>query len=92
MKKLLAALLVSAALLQSADAGEEFFKKTGSATAFNITSATVVKTGDGVMVGFAVITAGSTVGTINDVATTGAAAVGNQIAPVPNTVGVYLSG
>lgn len=36
-----------------------------------------------------VIVAGSAVGSVNDVATTGAAAVTNQIFVIPNTVGVY---
>jgi hypothetical protein len=56
-------------------------------TRLNITSATVVKATAGAVVTATVVVAGSTPGTINDVATTGGAAAANQIASLPNTVG-----
>jgi hypothetical protein len=87
MKKLLAA-LVALFLFTPAFGGEEIFKKTGTSTAFNITTSTVVKTGDGMLVGFAVLVAGAA-GTINDAATTGAVAASNQLAVTPAAVGVY---
>ncbi len=61
----------------------------GSFTWLDISAATVVKATSGVIVTVNVITAGTTVGTVNDVATTGGAAITNQVAPIPNTVGTY---
>jgi len=58
-------------------------------SALDITTATVVKASNGFVVRVSVIVAGSTVGTVNDAATTGAAAVANEIAAIPNTVGTY---
>jgi len=55
----------------------------------NITAATVVKAAPGRLGLVSVIVAGSAVGTVNDVLTTGAAAVANQIGTIPNTVGTY---
>ena len=55
---------------------------------YNITSSTLVKLGPGRAYTISVIVAGTTVGTINDCATTGAAAVGNQIGVAPNAVGL----
>ena len=55
----------------------------------NITTSTVLKVGSGALICFNVVTAGGGVGTINDVATTGAAAAANQIATVPTAVGNY---
>lgn len=62
----------------------------GRTTKLNITVATVVKPGSGRIATVSVIVAGSTVGTVNDTTTTGAAAVGNQVMAIPITVtGVY---
>lgn len=61
----------------------------GRTTKLNITAATVVKVGTGRLATVTVTTAGSTVGTANDTTTTGAAAVANLVAAIPNTVGVY---
>ena len=55
----------------------------------NLTAATVVKTGAGYVGRISVIVAGSAAGTVNDVATTGGAAAANEIAVIPNTVGIY---
>lgn len=61
----------------------------GLKTAKNLTASTVVKATAGRIARVSVIVAGSTAGSINDVATTGGAAVANEIAVVANTVGVY---
>lgn len=61
----------------------------GLKVAFNKTAATIIQAGVGRVAKVSVIVAGSAVGSVNDVATTGAAAVGNQLAVIPNTVGVY---
>ena len=61
----------------------------GMKTAKNLTAATVVQGGIGRIAKVSVIVAGSAVGTVNDVLTTAAAAVGNQLAVIPNTIGVY---
>ncbi len=53
----------------------------------NITTATIVKATSGRLMKVSVIVAGSATGTVNDVATTGAAAAVNQIGTVPQSVG-----
>ncbi len=58
-------------------------------TTLNITAATAVKATSGRVTRACVTVAGSTAGTINDCATTGAAAAANAVAAIPNTVGVY---
>jgi len=63
----------------------------GSMSKLNITSATVVKTGFGVCCNISVIVAGSGNGTVNDCATTGAAAVANQMLTIPQTLGPLAS-
>lgn len=55
----------------------------------NLTAAAVVQGGVGRIAKVSVIVAGSAAGTVNDVLTTGAAGVANQVAVIPNTVGVY---
>lgn len=60
-------------------------------TAFNITTATVIKASPGMTYTVSVIVAGTTPGTLNDCTTTAAAAVGNQIAVIPNTAGAMTS-
>jgi len=62
----------------------------GISSSLNITAATVVKATPGRLVRISVIVAGSTVGTANDVITTGAVAVANQIATIPAAVGVIV--
>ena len=62
---------------------------TPSGSALNITAPAVVKATKGYVLKVAVIVAGSTVGTVNDITTTGAAAVANQVFAIPNTVGIY---
>ena len=50
---------------------------------FNITAATVVKATPGTIMTVSVIVPGSAVGSVNDCATTGAAAASNQLATIP---------
>jgi len=52
----------------------------------NITAATVLKVGAGRVVKLVVIVAGAA-GTVNDCATTGAAAAANELCPLPAVVG-----
>jgi hypothetical protein len=54
----------------------------------NITTGTVVKPAQGVLVTFNVTVAGAA-GAVYDTTTTGAAAAGNQIAVIPAVVGTY---
>jgi hypothetical protein len=61
----------------------------GLHTAKNLTAATVVKATAGRICRVSVIVAGSTNGTVNDVATTGGAATANEVAVIPDTIGVY---
>jgi len=61
----------------------------GNRAALNVTAATVIKATAGICVSVAVVVAGSTVGTVNDVATTGGAAATNQFGTVPNSVNTY---
>jgi hypothetical protein len=71
---------------------EKVIPVTGEVAAFNITSgAKLIKVGPGRVGTLTTIVAGTTVGTVNDAATTGAAAVANQIAAVPNTLGASVS-
>lgn len=56
-------------------------------TMLNITAATVVKAAPGLIGRVFVNTAGSTVGSLSDAATTGAIAAANLISALPNTVG-----
>jgi len=53
----------------------------------NITAATVLKVGAGRVLKIQVLVAGSAAGTVNDCATTGAAAAANELAAIPNEVG-----
>lgn len=61
----------------------------GGSSRLNLTSATAVKATPGYLATITVLVAGSASGTANDVATTGAAAVANQVFTIPNTLGVY---
>lgn len=80
----------NAVTLANTDAQGNQLVAAGSLTALNITAASVVKTGAGRVAKVSVLVAGSAAGSVNDAATTGAAAVANQLAVVPNTVGIYL--
>jgi hypothetical protein len=75
--------------LSLGSSGELISTTGGVSSLLNVSAATVVKTGQGRVVRVSVITAGSTSGTVNDTAATGSAAIGNQIATIPNTVGTY---
>jgi len=61
----------------------------GLASVLNISVATVVKAAPGRVAKISVTTAGSAAGTLNDFTTTSGAAAANEIAVIPNTVGVY---
>lgn len=54
-----------------------------------ISAQTLVLAGSGRIARVSVLVAGSSAGTINDAATTGAVASTNEIAVIPNAVGVY---
>ena len=61
----------------------------GSTVTKNITASTLLRAaGPGRICKISVIVAGSAAGTVNDCATTGAAAVANQIAAIPAAVGL----
>jgi len=55
----------------------------------NITTATVIKAVPGRIAKVSVLVAGSGAGSVNDCATTGAAATANELAVIPQTVGVF---
>jgi len=55
----------------------------------NIYQPTLLKAAPGYVFSLVVNTAGSAPGTINDCTTIGAASAANQVAPIPNTTGVY---
>jgi hypothetical protein len=61
----------------------------GAQTALNITAATVIQASPGRLARIHVIVAGSAVGSASDAAAVADVAAGNQIATIPNTVGVY---
>lgn len=61
----------------------------GTGSKLDITAATVVKATPGRLIRVSVLVAGSATGTVNDCATTGAAATANEVFVIPETVGVY---
>lgn len=61
----------------------------GTQTTANITAPTVIKAVGGRVAKVSVVVAGSAAGAVHNVATVAAAAAANQIAVVPDTVGVY---
>ena len=61
----------------------------GIKTALDITTATLVDTMGGRIGKVSVLVAGSAPGSVNDSATVGGVATSNQIAVIPNTVGIY---
>jgi hypothetical protein len=68
----------------AAQAGE-IFRDQAPQSQLNITSSTLVKPTSGMLVGFAVTVFGSGAGTINDAASTGAAAASNAMVALPTT-------
>lgn len=62
---------------------------TGKSRVLNISAATVVKVTAGRIVKVQVLTAGTTVGTVNDLNVTTGAALANQVAAIPNSVGPF---
>lgn len=71
------------------DPNGNLYVGSGSQAHYNITAATVVKATPGRLVRINVLVAGAA-GTANDCATTGSAAVGNEIAVIPAAVGTYV--
>jgi hypothetical protein len=61
----------------------------GTKNAYNLAASTVVKATAGRLGKVSVSVAGA-IGTVNDCATTGAAAIGNQIGIIPAAVGIYV--
>lgn len=61
----------------------------GTNVLFDITTNTVVKTTSGRVAKISVLVAGSAAGGVYDSKTVAGAAVTNQLAVIPNTVGVY---
>lgn len=61
-----------------------------SSAAYNLAASTAVKGAAGKLAVVNVIVAGSAPGAVHDCATVGAAAAGNKIFNVPNTVGIYV--
>ncbi|HXS13678.1 MAG TPA: hypothetical protein VN734_13300 [Acidobacteriaceae bacterium] len=61
----------------------------GNRAALNVTVSTVIKATSGICVSVAVVVAGSTAGTVNDVASTGGATAANQFGTIPDVVGTY---
>jgi hypothetical protein len=61
----------------------------GAQTALNLTAATVIQASPGRLALVSVIVAGSAVGSASDAAAVADVAAGNQIATIPNTVGVF---
>jgi len=85
MKKILAGLIAAICFVGNAQA---VYVQEGFSNTYNITSATVIKTSPGRIYKISVIVAGSAAGTVNDVTTTGAVSANNEVAVIPNTVGV----
>ena len=59
----------------------------GGQKRLNITAATVVKAAPGRVIKAFVVVAGSTVGSLNNCTTTGAAAAANEVCALPDVVG-----
>lgn len=74
----------------SALRGTDVNARSGFNASYNLSAAAVVKGTPGRAVRVSVLVAGTTAGSVNDCATTGAAAVSNQVAVIPNVVGVVL--
>lgn len=61
-----------------------------TSASYNLAASTAVKATAGKLAVVNVIVAGSAPGAVHDCATVGAAAAGNKIFNVPNTVGIYV--
>jgi hypothetical protein len=57
-----------------------------------VTAATLIHTGSGYLVNFAVVIAGSTAGTISNANAVASVSAANAICAVPNTVGIVNAG
>jgi hypothetical protein len=60
----------------------------GATGVYDITSATTIKASPGRLIKISVVVAGSAAGTANDCAATGSVATGNEICPIPASVGI----
>lgn len=70
------------------DAQRNLLISQGTQSLLNITAAAIIKGAPGRVVRISVVVAGTAAGSVNDVATTAGAAAANQIAAIPNAVGV----
>jgi hypothetical protein len=75
--------------LVNADTRQEAYSLAGKTASYNKSASAVIKASAGRLCKVVVLTAGSAPGTVNNCTTTGAAAAGNLIFNVPNTVGIY---
>lgn len=64
----------------------------GTQTSITVTTATLIYSGTGYFVSFAVVVAGSGAGTINNANTAATAAASNALCATPATVGVFKTG
>jgi hypothetical protein len=64
----------------------------GTQTSVTVTSATVIYVGNGYLVNFSVVVAGSTVGTISNTGSTSTVAATNALCTIPATVGIVKVG
>ena len=71
------------------DSQKALITATGRTRVLNISAATVIKATPGRIVKVQVLVAGTTVGTINDLAVLTGAALANQVGVIPNTVGPF---
>ena len=64
----------------------------GTQTSVTVTAATLIHTGPGYLVNFAVVVAGSTAGTINNANAIASVSAANTLCAVSNTVGIVSAG
>ena len=64
----------------------------GTQTSVTVTSATVIYIGNGYLVNFSVVVAGSTVGTISNTNAVSTVAASNALCAIPATVGIVKLG
>lgn len=76
--------------LVNADDRQEVYALGGKTASYNKAASSVIKASAGRLVRINVLTAGSAPGAVHNCATTGAAAAGNLIFNVPNTIGTYV--
>ena len=64
----------------------------GTQTSVTVTAATVIYVGNGYLVNFSVVVAGSTVGTISNTGATSTVTAANALCSIPATVGIFKVG